>query len=148
MCVVPTLTTTAMAPTSVVLLAVNNSPAVSRGYCEPNFTMRVKDLNTAGKAMYMESAQFELRFQNVGSEINKLYVVETVGAITGEVVSMSGEAAETTEAVETPGGTPNEAAGDKAVVPSGRTVGTPGEAAEAIEAVKTRETFVSVVTGT
>ena len=77
-----------MAPTSVVLSAVNNSPAVSRGYCEPNFTTRIKDLNAAGKAIYVESAQFELHFQNVGRETNKVYVVETVGAVTGEVVSV------------------------------------------------------------
>lgn len=53
-----------MTSTNVVLLAVNNSPAVSSGYCEPNFTMRVKDLNTVGKAITLESAQFELRFKN------------------------------------------------------------------------------------
>ena len=62
-----------MAATSVVLSAVNNSPAVSRGNLTPNFTMRVKNMNTAGKALYVESAQFEL-FENVSSETNKLYV--------------------------------------------------------------------------
>ena len=77
-----------MATTSVVLSAVNNSAvndsavnnsaAVSRGYCEPNFTMRVKDLNTAGKALYVESAQFELHFENVSPETNKLYVLAVV----------------------------------------------------------------------
>ena len=46
-----------MATTSVVLSAVNNLLAVSRGYCTPNFTMRVKDLNTAArKALNVESA--------------------------------------------------------------------------------------------
>lgn len=67
--------------TSVVLSAVNNSPAVSRGYCEPNFTMRVKDLTTKGKAINVESAQFELHFENVTTESNKLYVLT---AQTGE----------------------------------------------------------------
>ena len=68
---------TIKATTTVVLSAVNNSSAVSRGYCEPNFAMRVKDLNTAeatGKAIYVESAQFELHFENVGAA-NYLYVI-------------------------------------------------------------------------
>ena len=83
-----------MATTSVVLSAVNNSLAVSRGKLTPNFTMRVKDLNTAGKALHMESAQFELHFENVTPETNKLYVVETVGVFTDdEVARVSGEAA-------------------------------------------------------
>jgi len=63
-----------MTSTNIVLLAVNNSPAVSRGYCEPNFTMRVKDLNTTNKAITLESAQFELRLPNVSPKKNKLYV--------------------------------------------------------------------------
>ena len=66
--------------TSEVLLAVNNSPAVYRGYCEPNFTMRVKDLNTVGKAITLDSAQFELRFQSIGKN-NKIFVVK------GKVIS-------------------------------------------------------------
>ena len=68
--------------TSEVLLAVNNSPAVYRGYCEPNFTMRVKDLNTVGKAITLDSAQFELRFQNIGKN-NKIFVVK--GKVTSDV---------------------------------------------------------------
>ena len=39
--------------------------------------MRVKDLNTAGKAIYVESAEFEIHFENVGPKNNKLYVVDT-----------------------------------------------------------------------
>ena len=97
----------------------------------------------------MESAQFELHFQNVGCETNKLYVVEAVGTITGEVVRMSGEAVETIEAVETPVAfearetveTPSEAP-----ISSGFTVGTPGGAVESLGAVKTRETSVSLLT--
>ena len=76
-----------MATTSVVLSAVNNSPPVSRSYCEPNLTMRVKDLNTAGKALYMESPQFELHFENVNPETNKLYVVVTARVVTADEVA-------------------------------------------------------------
>ena len=68
--------------TSEVLLAVNNSPAVHRGYCEPNFTMREKDLNTVEKAITLDSAQFVLRFQNIGKN-NKIFVVK--GKVTSEV---------------------------------------------------------------
>ena len=64
----------------------------------------------------MESAQFEFHFDNVSPETNKLYVVETVRAITGKVVRMSGEAVETPgEVVETP----------ESVVSSGAPVGRP-----------------------
>ena len=93
-----------MAKTSVVLSVVNNSPAVSCGNLTPNFTMRVKDLNTAGKALYVESAQFELHFENVSPETNKLYVVSasvvgTTGEATGEETKGdSEEAVETREA--------------------------------------------------
>ena len=76
-----------MATTSVVLLMVNNSLVVSHSYCEPNFTMWVKDLNTAGKALYMESPQFELHFENVNPETNKLYVVVTVRVVTADEVA-------------------------------------------------------------
>lgn len=79
------------ASTSVVLLAVNNSPAVSRGYCEPNFTMRVKGLNTAGtagRAITLESAQFELRLQNITSETNKLYVVSSMEPLNMQAVEI------------------------------------------------------------
>ena len=76
-----------MSTTNVVLSAVINSPAVSRGYSEPNLTMRVKDLNTAGKALYVESPQFELHFENVNPETNKLYVDGTVRVFTADEVA-------------------------------------------------------------
>ena len=57
-----------MATTSVVVSVVNNSSAVSRGYCEPNFTIRVKDLNIAGKALHVEGVQFLRYFENVNPE--------------------------------------------------------------------------------
>ena len=63
------------AAASVVLSEVNNSSAVSHGLLEPNFTMRVKDLNTAGKAIFVESAKFELHYLNIGPESNKPYIV-------------------------------------------------------------------------
>ena len=71
-----------MATTSVVLSVVNNSPAVSCGNCK----MRVKGLNTAGKAIYVESAQFELHFENVSPETSKLHVVSKASVVgtTGE----------------------------------------------------------------
>ena len=130
-----------MATRSVVLSAVNNSPAVSRGYSGPTFTMRVKDMNTAGKALCMESSQFELHFENVSPETNKLYVVERVRVITGEVVRMSGEAIETTEAVQTPEAFKARETMDipgKAPILSGFTVGMPGRAVETREAVEMR----------
>ena len=104
-----------------------------------------------GKSSYAESAQFELHFENVSPETNKLYVVISVRVFTAdEVARMFGEAAETREAVETPvalreavetpGQTP---------IPSGSLVRTQGEADRMSgEAVEKKETSVSLLTGT
>ena len=99
----------------------------------------------------MESAQLELHFQNVSPETNKLYIVETVGVTTGEVVRISGEAVGSTEAVETPEVVETPGAvetRDEAFVSSGFTVGKPGKVVEERKPVKTMEASVSVLTGT
>ena len=62
---------------AVVLTAANNVAAVSSGAHGPHFTMRVRDLDTRGKTLNLESAQFELHFENVTQSSNKIYV-ETV----------------------------------------------------------------------
>ena len=120
-----------MATTGAVLSAVNNSLAVSCGKHSPNFTMRVKDLNTAGKAIYTESAQFALHFENVSPETNKLYVVSAsvVGTTGGEETNGDGEAND-----EADGGTKS-----KASIPSGFLVRTQDEAVETREADETPE---------
>ena len=61
-----------------VLTVVNNSAAVSRGLFSPRFTMSLKGLDTRAKTLNLESAQFELHFENVDSTSNKLYVLTTV----------------------------------------------------------------------
>ena len=60
---------------SVILTAANNVSAVSRGRYEPNFTMNVRDLDTRNKTLNLDSAQFELHFENVQEKDNKLYIV-------------------------------------------------------------------------
>lgn len=59
---------------ATVLTAVNNTAAVSSGSYRPHFTMRVKELDTRSKTVNVESAQFELHFDNVSETSNKLYV--------------------------------------------------------------------------
>ena len=54
----------------------------------PHFTTRIKDLNTRSKTLNLESAQFELHFENVASTSNKLYVkidghVDQIDILTG-----------------------------------------------------------------
>ena len=73
---------------SVVLTAINNVAAVSSGLYSPHFTTRIKDLNTRSKTLNLESAQFELHFENVASTSNKLYVkidghVDQIDILTG-----------------------------------------------------------------
>ena len=60
---------------AVILTAANNVSAVSRGLYTPNFTLNIRDLDTRNKTLYLESAQFELQFDNVSETANKLYVV-------------------------------------------------------------------------
>jgi len=64
---------------AVVLTVVNNSAAVSNGFYAPRFTMNVKGLDTRNKTLNLESAQFELHYQNVGAASNKLYVKSGAG---------------------------------------------------------------------
>ena len=59
---------------AAVLTVVNNSTAVSNGFYRPRFTMNVKGLDTRKRALNLESAQFELHFENVDPSTNKLYV--------------------------------------------------------------------------
>jgi len=59
---------------AVVLTVVNNSTAVTNGFYGPRFTMHVKGLDTRNKTLNLESAQFELHFENVSDTTNKLYV--------------------------------------------------------------------------
>ena len=60
---------------SVILTAANNVGAVSKGLYGSNFTLNVRELDTRGKTLHLESAQFELHFENVTQSSNKLYVV-------------------------------------------------------------------------
>lgn len=64
---------------AVVLTAANNVSAVSRGSYEANFTLNVRDLDTRNKTLHLESAQFELHFENVNTSSNKLYVMNNGG---------------------------------------------------------------------
>ena len=59
---------------SVILTAANNVSAVSSGLYSSNFTLNVKELDTRNKTLHLESAQFELHFENVSGTSNKLYV--------------------------------------------------------------------------
>ena len=59
---------------AAVLTVVNNSTAVSNGFYRPRFTMNVKGLDTRKKTLNLESAQFELHYENVDPATNKLYV--------------------------------------------------------------------------
>ena len=59
---------------AAVLTVVNNSAAVSNGFYRPRFTMNVKGLDTRKKTLNLESAQFELHFENIDPATNKLYV--------------------------------------------------------------------------
>ena len=59
---------------AVVLTVVNNNAAVSNGFYGPRFTMNVKGLDTRNKTLNLESAQFELHFENISETTNKLYV--------------------------------------------------------------------------
>ena len=59
---------------AAVLTVVNNSTAVSNGFYRPRFTMNVKGLDTRKRTLHLESAQFELHFENVDPSTNKLYV--------------------------------------------------------------------------
>ena len=59
---------------AVVLTVLNNSAAVSNGLFAPRFTMNFKGLDTRNKTLNLESAQFELHFENIDKTSNKLYV--------------------------------------------------------------------------
>ena len=59
---------------AVVLTVVNNSAAVSDGLHGSRFTMTIKGLDTRNKTLNLESAQFELHFENIDRASNKLYV--------------------------------------------------------------------------
>ena len=59
---------------AAVLTVVNNSIAVSNGFYRPRFTMNVKGLDTRKKTLNLESAQFELHYENIDPSTNKLYV--------------------------------------------------------------------------
>ena len=59
---------------SIILTATNNVAGVSRGLYEPNFTLSVKELDTRNMTIHLESAQFELHFNNVSDSTNKLYI--------------------------------------------------------------------------
>ena len=61
---------------AVILTAANNVSAVSRGLYTPNFTLNIRDLDTRNKTLHLESAQFELHFDNVSDTSNKLYVID------------------------------------------------------------------------
>ena len=56
------------------VLTVVNSTAVSNGFYRPRFTMNVKGLDTRKKTLNLESAQFELHYENIDPSTNKLYV--------------------------------------------------------------------------
>ena len=73
---------------AVVLTVVNNNAAVRNGLYSPRFTMNVKGLDTREKTLNVESAQFELHFENISKTTNKLYVKEgdkeeTIDILTG-----------------------------------------------------------------
>ena len=63
---------------SVILTVANNTSGVSRGLHKPNFTLNVKELDTRDKVLHVESAQFEVHFENIDEATNKLYVVHGV----------------------------------------------------------------------
>ena len=59
---------------ATVLTIVNNSTAVRNGFYRPRFTMNVKGFDTRKKTLNLESAQFELHYENINPSTNKLYV--------------------------------------------------------------------------
>ena len=64
---------------AAVLTVVNNSTAVSNGFYRPRFTMNVKGLDTRKKTLNLESAQFELHYENIDPSTNKLLIPKTIG---------------------------------------------------------------------
>ena len=66
---------------AVVLSAVNNASAVIAGAFTPHFTLRIRSLNTIGKHISLDTAQFELHSENVDTESNKLYVETQEGEV-------------------------------------------------------------------
>ena len=59
---------------AAVLTVVNNCAAVTNGLYRPRFTMNIRGLDTRKKTLNLESAQFELHYENVDPITNKLYV--------------------------------------------------------------------------
>ena len=59
----------------MILTVANNTSGVCRGLHKPNFTLNVKDLDTRDKVLHVESAQFEVHFENIDEARNKRYVV-------------------------------------------------------------------------
>ena len=59
----------------MILTVANNTSGVSRGLHKPNFTLNVKDLDIRDKVLHVESAQFDVHFENIDEATNKLYVV-------------------------------------------------------------------------
>ena len=59
---------------AAVLTVVNNSTAVSNGFYIPRFTKLAKGLDTRKKTLNLESAQFELHYENIDRSTNKVYV--------------------------------------------------------------------------
>ena len=74
---------------AAVLTVVNNSTAVSNGFYRPRFTMNVKGLDTRKRTLNLESAQFELHFENVDPATNKLYV--KIGDSEQQLVLLTGD---------------------------------------------------------
>ena len=64
---------------AVVLTVVNNNTAVSNGFYGPRFTTNVKGLDTRNKTLNLESAQFELHFENISQTTNKLKLYVKTG---------------------------------------------------------------------
>ena len=75
---------------SVILTATNNVAAVSSGRYTPNFTLNVKELDTRGKTLHLDSAQFELHVENVSDRTNKLYVVDAQSGVEDRVSITTG----------------------------------------------------------
>ena len=73
---------------AVVLSVVNNSTATSSGFYRPQFTMNIKGLDTRNKTLNLESAQFELHFENISASSNKLYIA--VGETEEELSILTG----------------------------------------------------------
>eukprot|EP00117_Sycon_ciliatum_P039741 scpid79150/ scgid29322/ len=75
---------------SVILTSTNAVSAVSSGRYTANFTLNIKEFDTRGKTIHLESAQFELHHENVSERTNKLYITDNASGVEDRVSISTG----------------------------------------------------------